>query len=246
MALAAFMGGVGSFQRIQEFLSSKPTPDKRKFPFLRTSIGSAIDADYDSDKESKASQKSRYSLEMAELGSSDAIVIESGYFGWDEGKEPAGCMHDINMTVPRAKITMVVGPVGCGKSTLLKAVLGELPVMGGTIQLSTLRIALCDQTPWHTNGTVQQSIIGVSDFDQRWYAAVVRSCALDEDLRLLPQGDQTQIGSKGIALSGGQSQRIVRHPVINPAPTPLIFTKTSFATGTGESNLCAKGPCHPR
>jgi ATP-binding cassette subfamily C (CFTR/MRP) protein 1 len=117
--------------------------------------------------------------------------------------------------------------------------------MGGTIQLSTLRIALCDQTPWHVNGTVQQSIIGVSDFDQRWYAAVVRSCALDEDLRLLPQGDQTQIGSKGIALSGGQSQRIVSIPAINPALTPLLVTKTLFAAGTRESNLCAEGSCHP-
>jgi ATP-binding cassette subfamily C (CFTR/MRP) protein 1 len=217
MALASFMGGVGSFQRIQEFLSLEPNGERRKFPFLRSSIGSASDVGYDSDKDSKASQKSRFSLEITDMGSSEAIVIENGYFGWDKEKQPMGWLQGIDMIVPRAKITMVVGPVGCGKSTLLKAILGELPVMGGTVQLSTLRIALCDQTPWHVNGTVQQSIIGVSDFDQRWYAAVVRSCALDEDLRLLPQGDQTQIGSKGIALSGGQSQRIVRHPVINPA-----------------------------
>jgi ATP-binding cassette subfamily C (CFTR/MRP) protein 1 len=110
------------------------------------------------------------------------------------------------------KVTMLVGPVGCGKSTLLKAVLGELPVMGGSLQVSSLRIAMCDQTAWHVNGTVQESIIGVSAFDQRWYSSVVRSCALDEDLRQFSQGDQTQIGSKGIALSGGQSQRIVRQP----------------------------------
>jgi ABC-type transport system involved in cytochrome bd biosynthesis fused ATPase/permease subunit len=121
-----------------------------------------------------------------------------------------------SMIVPRGKVTMVVGPVGCGKSTLLKAVLGELPVMGGSLQVSSLRIALCDQTAWHVNGTVQESIIGVSEFDQRWYSSVVRSCALDEDLRQLPQGDQTQIGSKGTALSGGQSQRIVRQPQYSP------------------------------
>jgi ATP-binding cassette subfamily C (CFTR/MRP) protein 1 len=107
MALAAFMGGVGSFQRIQQFLVSKPTPDRRKFPFLRTSIDSASDVGYDSDKDSKASQKSRYSLEIAEMGSSEAIVIENGYFGWDEEKQPMGWMQGIDMTVPRAKITMV-------------------------------------------------------------------------------------------------------------------------------------------
>lgn len=211
MALAALMGGVGSFQRIQAFLATETRTERRKFPFLRNSIGSASDVGYESDKDSNASQKSRFSLEIRELSSSgsQAVVVENGYFGWDKVKQPMGWLQGINMTVPRAKITMVVGPVGCGKSTLLKAILGELPVMGGTVQLSSLRIALCDQTPWHVNGTVQQSIVGVSDFDQRWYAAVVRSCALDEDLRQLPQGDQTQIGSKGIALSGGQSQRIV-------------------------------------
>ncbi|KAF2742355.1 P-loop containing nucleoside triphosphate hydrolase protein [Sporormia fimetaria CBS 119925] len=209
MALLGFMGGVGSFQRIQAFLTTEPMTEKRKLPFLRSSIASGSDLeDYGSDKDSD-SQKSRFSLEITELHSgSQAVVIDKGFFGWDKEKQPQGVLQNIHMTVPRAKITMVVGPVGCGKSTLLKAILGELPVMGGTVQISSLRIALCDQTVWHINGTVQQAIIGISDFDQRWYAAVVRSCALDEDLRNLPQGDQTQIGSKGIALSGGQSQRL--------------------------------------
>ncbi|KAF2020289.1 ABC transporter [Aaosphaeria arxii CBS 175.79] len=210
MALAAYMGAVGSFRRIQEFVESESKVERRKLPNIRNSIGSASELEGDeSDKGSNASQKSRFSLEGdRNFSSTMAVVIENGFFGWDKEKEPKGCLQSITTAVPRAKITMVVGPVGCGKSTLLKGILGELPVMGGTVQISSVRIALCDQTPWHMNGTVQQSIVGTSDFDQRWYASVVRSCALDEDLRLLPQGDQTEVGSKGIALSGGQSQRI--------------------------------------
>ncbi|PVH92956.1 hypothetical protein DM02DRAFT_697962, partial [Periconia macrospinosa] len=210
MALSAFMGGVGSFKRIQEFISVEARTEKRKFSSTRGSVAWASDAGSEFDKGSDTSQKSRFSFEGKESSSmgSQAIVIENGYFGWDKAKQPSSTLQAVNMTVPRGKITIVVGPVGCGKSTLLKAVLGELPVMGGALQVSSLRIALCDQTPWHVNGTVQESIIGVSDLDQRWYSSVVRSCALDEDLRQLPRGDQTQIGSKGIALSGGQSQRI--------------------------------------
>ncbi|KAF2276608.1 uncharacterized protein EI97DRAFT_377023 [Westerdykella ornata] len=210
MALASFMGAVGSFQRIQTFLSADSLSERRKLPFVNRSIASASDiGGYDSDKESSASKKSGFSLDITELQTGDqAIVIEKASFGWDKEKQPQGLLQDITMTVPRAKITIVVGPVGCGKSTLLKGILGELPVMNGTVQLSSLRIALCDQTPWHMNCTVQQAIVGMSDFEQRWYAKVVRSCALDEDLRQLPLGDQTVIGSKGIALSGGQSQRI--------------------------------------
>ena len=202
------------FRSIQAFLSSESLVEKRKFPSLRGSLApSSSNSDFGTDKGSESSQKSRFSVEVTELpSSSQAVVIDKGSFGWDAEKQPQGWLQDINMTVPRAKITMVVGPVGCGKSTLLKAILGELPVMGGTVHVSSRRIAFCDQTPWHMNSTVQQAIVGVSDFEQRWYASVIRCCALDEDLRQLPQGDQTQLGSKGIALSGGQSQRIVRLP----------------------------------
>ncbi|KAL6705718.1 hypothetical protein ACN47E_006507 [Coniothyrium glycines] len=211
MALSALMGGVGSFKRIQDFLAIEPRVEPRRCPPSGdNSIAWLSEGDSESEKGSEVSQKSRSSCEVKDISSrgSSPIVIENGTFGWDRQNPSTGTLHAINVAVPRGKITMVVGPVGCGKSTLLKAILGELPVMGGTLQVSSLRIALCDQTAWHVNGTVQESIIGVSDFDQRWYSSVVRSCALDEDLRQLPQGDQTQIGSKGTALSGGQSQRI--------------------------------------
>ena len=204
MSMSAFMGGVGSFQRIQEFLCSEPRVDKRRFAWLQHSAPSS-DVGSESDKSSRKSNMTVDRLEPA-LHNSQAIKIESASFGWDKDK---AVLQSISMTVPRAKITMVVGPVGCGKSTLLKGTLGELPLTSGTVQLSSLRIAYCDQTPWHPNGTVQESIVGYADFDQRWYALVVRSCALDLDLGQLAQGDKTQIGSKGVALSGGQSQRLV-------------------------------------
>jgi ATP-binding cassette subfamily C (CFTR/MRP) protein 1 len=229
MALSSLMGGVGSFQRIQEFITQAPRTERRRFaPPHAGSVTWLSEVGSVSEKISVASQKSRCSIEVKESNNSQAIVIEDGYFGWDPEKQPEGTLQQINMVVPRGKITMVVGPVGCGKSTLLKAVLGELPVMGGSLQVSSLRIALCDQTPWHTNGTVQESVIGVSDFDQRWYSSVVRACALDDDLAQLPQGDQTQIGSKGIALSGGQSQRIVR------PPPPSLSTSNPVAVLTSQ------------
>ncbi|EMD95327.1 hypothetical protein COCHEDRAFT_112393 [Bipolaris maydis C5] len=209
MALSSLMGGVGSFQRIQEFISQAPRADRRSYAPPHTSSATWLsEAGSIFEKGSVVSQKSRSSTEVKESTTFQAIVIEDGYFGWDPEKQPEGSLQQIDMIVPRGKITMVVGPVGCGKSTLLKAVLGELPVMGGSLQMSSLRIAFCDQSPWHTNGTVQESIIGVSNFDQRWYSSVVRACALDDDLAQLPQGDQTEIGSNGLALSGGQSQRL--------------------------------------
>ena len=215
MSLATFMGAVGCFQRIQAFLDTEPRVDKRKKPYLLTNSLRSSRSDSVSEKSGAISPKSGFSVKKLHLGEQDpcsnpdAVFIQDGCFGWDKEKQPSGCLQSINTTVPREKLTMLVGPVGCGKSTLLKAILGELPMIEGTVQLCSLKIAYCDQTPWHMNGTVQKSIIAVSEFDQGWYTSVIRACALQEDLHQLPQGDQTQIGSKGIALSGGQSQRIV-------------------------------------
>jgi ATP-binding cassette, subfamily C (CFTR/MRP), member 1 len=214
MALVTFTGSVGCFTRIQAFLDKEVRIDSRKKPldfiiddFTPSSIRSSI-----ADKVSIGSQSTaRVSLSSKDVSRSisvrDAIAVQEGCFGWDTEKEPL--LKGITMTVPRQKFTMMIGPVGCGKSTLLKALLGEVPNMGGSVQISSMRVAFCDQTPWHMNQTVQQSIIAVSDFDASWYATVIRACALEMDLKQLPRGDQTIIGSKGIALSGGQSQRIV-------------------------------------
>lgn len=80
--------------------------------------------------------------------------------------------------------------------------------MAGSIQMINSEIAYCDQTPWHMNGTVRDSIIAFSHVDERWYQKVLQACSLTEDLAQLPKGDLSKIGSKGIVLSGGQSQRV--------------------------------------
>lgn len=216
MTLVTFMGSVGSFHRIQEFLSTEARVDSRKGPsnvevllqqhaaFLRKKLSTSEDlASSEGDRSGVTTPKEDYHP----LSEFDAVVVVEGAFGWDSTKEPL--LKEVNMAVPREKFTLVVGPVGCGKSTLLKALLGEVPLLGGSVHISSLEVAFCDQTPWHMNGTIQESIIGIGTMEENWYSTVINACALDDDLRQLSRGDQTTIGSKGISLSGGQSQRIV-------------------------------------
>jgi ATP-binding cassette, subfamily C (CFTR/MRP), member 1 len=231
MSLATFMGAVGSFQRIQDFLNTDVRVDKRRRPtevdllvhqddqYLRkkTSI-SEMTGDTRTEKSDPTVTPAEHYLPS----SFDAITVRDAEFGWEAEKEPL--LQSINMVVPRERFTMMVGPVGCGKSTLVKALLGEIPTLRGSIDVSSVEIAFCDQTPWHMNGTIQQSIIGISALEELWYATVIHACALDEDLRQLSRGDQTPIGSKGISLSGGQSQRIVS---LN---TPLSILKLTIIT----------------
>jgi ATP-binding cassette subfamily C (CFTR/MRP) protein 1 len=107
---------------------------------------------------------------------------------------------------------------------LLKGLLGETPSSQGFVYSSFPSTAYVDQTPWIQNGTIQQNILGISTFDEPWYRQVVRACALEHDIALMPKGDgksstsecfqryllgvATPIGSAGISLSGGQKQRL--------------------------------------
>ncbi|KAF7870491.1 hypothetical protein EAF04_004235 [Stromatinia cepivora] len=102
----------------------------------------------------------------------------------------------------------VIGPVASRKSTLYNAILGEIPFSEGIVQLSSSPIALCDQTPFLTNATLRENIIGSSAFDNLWYDSVINAVSLSHDLNILPSGDQTLVCANGLGLSGGQKQRV--------------------------------------
>lgn len=79
----------------------------------------------------------------------------------------------------------------------------------GSLFFSNPDIAFCAQTPWLQNKSIRENVVGVSEFDESWYHNVISFCSLDEDIDDLADGDETMVGSKGVALSGGQKNRLV-------------------------------------
>ncbi|THG23809.1 hypothetical protein TEA_001605 [Camellia sinensis var. sinensis] len=70
------------------------------------------------------------------------------------------------------------------------------------------KIAYVSQTSWIQTGTIQQNIIFGSAMDECRYQQVLEKCFLVKDLGMLPFGDGTVIGERGVNLSGGQKQRV--------------------------------------
>jgi ABC-type lipoprotein export system ATPase subunit len=68
--------------------------------------------------------------------------------------------------------------------------------------------AFCPQSAWIQNATVKDNILFGKEYDAEWYSKVIDSCALQPDLEMLPHGDLTEIGERGITVSGGQKQRL--------------------------------------
>ncbi|KAG0307031.1 hypothetical protein BGZ98_001224 [Dissophora globulifera] len=69
-------------------------------------------------------------------------------------------------------------------------------------------VAYVSQQAWLQNASIRDNILFGSVYEEERYNEVLEVCALNRDLEILEDGDQTEIGEKGITLSGGQKQRV--------------------------------------
>ncbi|GLD97561.1 hypothetical protein PINS_up006251 [Pythium insidiosum] len=114
-----------------------------------------------------------------------------------------------NLTVRRGELVVIHGLAGVGKSLLLSAIRGDIDVLQGHVHVdASLRVAYCSQEPWLQTMSIRDNVLFGSAFDEHKYWCVMDACGLLEDLEQLPMGDATQVGPKGINLSGGQKARI--------------------------------------
>lgn len=188
-------------------------------------MGQVIDA-YASTKRIQEFLLAEDSTEDAhyDVEAKDAIVIQDASFTWERTQRPAmeglgpGSpetitlaepfqIQGLNLTVGRSELIGVIGSVGSGKSSLLAALAGDMRKTGGHVTFGAHR-AFCPQYAWVQNATVRDNITFGRDMDRDFYHRVTGACALHPDFEMLPDGDQTEIGERGITVSGGQKQRI--------------------------------------
>ncbi|KAL3506675.1 hypothetical protein ACH5RR_032057 [Cinchona calisaya] len=135
-----------------------------------------------------------------------SVLINSKTISWDcDSVNPS--LEDIFLLVKPGEKVASCGDVGSRKSTLLAAIIGEVPHIDGNVEVQG-KIAYVSQSAWIQTGTIQQNILFGSTMVQYKYQEVLKKCCLVKDLDMLPFGDQTVIGERGINLSGGQKQRV--------------------------------------
>jgi len=116
-------------------------------------------------------------------------------------------LYGMDFSVGRNELIAVIGGVGSGKSSLLAALAGDMRRINGSVTMGASR-AFCPQYAWIQNASVKDNILFGKDYNRKWYDAVIDACALRPDLDMLPNGDLTEIGERGITVSGGQKQRL--------------------------------------
>lgn len=133
-------------------------------------------------------------------------------------------LMDIDINFEIGGLNIIAGPTGSGKTSLLMALLGEMTNVKGSVYLPggysredvkpdvetglTESVAYCAQQAWLVNANIKDNILFAAPYDEKRYKDVIVACALERDLQILDNGDDTLVGEKGITLSGGQKQRI--------------------------------------
>ena len=144
--------------------------------------------------------------ENSTLPENETNAVEvNACFTWDHIKKPS--LNDINLEVPKGSLTAIVGVVGSGKSSLLQAIVGEMKIVSGNVKIDGT-ISYVSQQAWIQNLSLKDNILFSQPYQEQKYQKIIDACALGEDLKNLPNSDQTEIGENGINLSGGQKQRV--------------------------------------
>jgi ABC-type multidrug transport system fused ATPase/permease subunit len=162
------------------------------------------------------------------------ISFEGASIAWpsdeelDESGDDRYVLRDINISFPENELSVISGKTGTGKSLLLAALLGEVDIFAGKVNvpippptqdradhLATKdnwiipsSIAFVAQIPWIENASIRDNIVFGLPYDPRRYEKVIEVCALKKDLEMLTDGEETEIGANGINLSGGQRWRV--------------------------------------
>ena len=178
-------------------------------------------------------------LTIADQTQGPEVRFENVNFHYESNRT---ILHDLSFTIPAGTITAVVGRSGAGKSTLARLLFRFYDVQAGQILLdgqdirrvrqSSLRqsIGIVPQDTVLFNDTIAYNIAygrpGASEADIQ---SAARAAQMDQFIAHLPEGYQTQVGERGLKLSGGEKQRVAIARTLLKKPAMLIFDEATSA-----------------
>lgn len=171
--------------------------------------------------------------------SGGTVRFEDVRFSYDEGRE---ILKGISFEVPAGRTVAIVGPSGAGKSTLSRLLFRFYDVSGGRITIDgqdlrdisqeSLRAAI-GMVPQDTvlfNDTIAYNIRygrpAASDAEVEEAARLAR---IDGFIRATPKGFKTEVGERGLKLSGGEKQRVAIARTLLKAPPILVLDEATSA-----------------
>ena len=121
----------------------------------------------------------------------------------------------------------ILGRSSSGKTSLLSAILRELWQVEGERQLDGgeqySRYALLSQSPWLLNASIKENILFGRPYKEKRYLKTIAACELRHDMDMMSDGGDTEVGERGVLISGGQRQRLgLARCLYSTAPIVLL------------------------
>ena len=135
----------------------------------------------------------------------DVISISNGNFYYNNHNY---ILKNINFSIKKGELVMIIGQIGSGKTTLFNALLNNILSSPQTIIKINNSIAYTNQNPFIKFDTIKNNILFFNEYDEEKYNKILNLCELEKDIKLFNKGDYTIISEKGTTLSGGQKSRI--------------------------------------
>ncbi|MEP7143444.1 MAG: peptidase domain-containing ABC transporter [Ferruginibacter sp.] len=180
---------------------------------------------------------------------SEDILLENVSFQY-AGPDSPRILNDINIRIPRGKVTAIVGTSGSGKTTLLKLLLRFYEPSAGKIFVGNKELSALSPKWWRSQcGVVMQEgfifsdtiarNIAVSDerIDEKKLLHAVRVSNIEGFIKDLPLGYTTRIGNSGNGISTGQKQRMLIGRAVYKNPGYLFFDEATSALDANNEKI---------
>jgi ATP-binding cassette, subfamily B, heavy metal transporter len=174
------------------------------------------------------------------------LVISAGHIRFEDVRfsyEPDRLiLKGLSFDIPGGKTVAIVGPSGAGKSTISRLLFRLYDVSGGRILIDGQDIRTVTQASLRSQiGMVPQDTVLFNDTIRynirygRWDAsdaeveAAARLAQIDGLIRMAPKGYETQVGERGLKLSGGEKQRVAIARTVLKGPPILVLDEATSA-----------------
>jgi len=234
---------LGMMLAVQYIVGQLNAPLIQMVNFIRSSQDAALSLERLGEIHSKEDEEKPSEGQIEILPETADIVFENVHFQYNKLSDMV--LKDINLTIPKGKMTAIVGTSGSGKTTLVKLILGFYEPTQGNIRVGGLLLKNFKKKIWRQKcGAVMQDGYIFSDtianniaesedtVDKPKLLQSVQIANVQEFIETMPLGYNTKIGRQGNGISQGQRQRLLIARAVYKNPDYLFFDEATNALDT--------------